>query len=154
MRFTLKVAFTRSLLIAATVILPGCIRPQAPEPVVYSQTPGGKVQSTVELSIPRKKLQKALTRGSEANEIRLVQVFRREDQPLPQYRLFSVQHGSIYDLLGLQETDILLAADDHVVFEPAAFRTFVVQYLPTQNDASITLMRDGVAMLYRYHITD
>lgn len=119
-------------------------------PSVYSQQVGGGHQRVEERRISKKKFVDSLRQGEGSNEVRLVSVFRREGQQLPQYRIFDVHSGSAYQLLGLEDGDILLAANDRIIYDPSGFRTFVVEYLKGQSEASLTLQRGGVTSLVRY----
>ena len=134
-------------------LIGGCVGTASP-PLLYSQQPGGGHQKVEEISISKRKFTGSLTQGDGVNDVRLVEVYRRERKQLPQYRIFDIRKGSPYQILGLEDGDIILAADDHIIYEPAGFRTFVVQYLRTRGSASLTVSRGGVTILRRYTFVD
>ncbi|NDC37654.1 MAG: hypothetical protein EBZ48_06330 [Proteobacteria bacterium] len=138
----------------AAVVIGGCSARQEELPSRYSEVIGGGHQKVEERRVSKAKFLATLKQGEGSNEVRLVSVFRREGQRLPQYRIFDVRPGSAYQLLGLEDGDLLLAADDRIVYDPAGFRTFVVEYLKGQSSATITISRGGVTSLYRYSFAE
>lgn len=142
---------TRAVFVLGVVaaLISGCSGTASP-PLLFSQQPGGGHQKVEEISISKKKFISSLTQGDGVNDVRLVEVYRRERKQFPQYRIFDIRKGSPYQLLGLEDGDIILAADDHIIYEPAGFRTFVVQYLRSRPTASLTVSRGGVTALRRY----
>jgi type II secretory pathway component PulC len=123
-------------------------------PSRYSEQLGGGHQRVEDHAVSKKKFLATLRQGEGANEVRLVSVFRREGQQLPQYRIFDVRAGSAYQLLGLEDGDIILAANDHIIYDPGGFRTFVIDYMKEQSSATLTVSRGGVASLYRYSFVE
>lgn len=146
----MRVRLKSTIAIFLCVALLGACAERVILPSSYSQQVGGGHQRVTEQRVSKKKLLASLKQGEGANEVRLVTVFRRDRQQLPQYRIFDIRSGSAYHLLGLEDGDILLAANDHIIFDPAGFRTFVIDYLKDQSEASLTISRGGVATLYRY----
>jgi len=100
-------------------------------------------------SIQRKDLQDALVRQG-VNSIRLVPVF--ENLSVTQsysYRLFDVHEDSAYALLGLQTSDVVVAADRYLIKRPDQFPAFV-SLLVNMDEASIEIRRGGESKLFKY----
>ena len=101
-------------------------------------------------SIQRKDLQDALVRQG-VNSIRLVPVF--ENLSVTQsysYRLFDVHEDSAYALLGLQTSDVVVAADRYLIKRPDQFPAFV-SLLANMDEASIEIRRGGESKLFKYN---
>jgi hypothetical protein len=111
--------------------------------------PGTK---TVALDLSRAEYEKALDSGSK-NEIRLIQVFSKEGgaNAAPEYRFFGIKKGSVYDLMGLQSLDILVAASDYVVPGGDLFWQYL-QLLRNHETGSVEIRRDGVPMVFTYSL--
>ncbi|MBX7144421.1 MAG: hypothetical protein K1X79_08235 [Oligoflexia bacterium] len=113
---------------------------------------------TVAISISRKNFIAAVERGPSANKIRFVEVFKSAREGggngVPEYRLFDIIPGSVYDQVGLRAADILVAANGLVLYDTSRFAEYVVKYIPQLPDASIEIRRDGQALLLKYHMLD
>jgi hypothetical protein len=100
-------------------------------------------------SIQRKDLVDSLSSPKE-NSVRLVPVYQSVSSRLSyEYRIFDVKTGSAYALLGLEPSDIIVAADRYLVKKPDQFPAFV-QLLAGMNEASIEIRRGGEARLLKY----
>lgn len=106
---------------------------------------------TVSVTVERSELQKALGRTDLHGRVRLVPILRPESEkiPYPEYRLFDVREGSAYALLGLQNADVLVAADGYVLKDPQTFPIFV-QLLRGQPGGKIEIVRGGEPILMEY----
>ena len=124
----------------------------------YSKIVGALPQKVVEKSFSRKAITAASLQGDAINSMRIVPVFRRGDEmgamDFPTYRLFDVQSGSIYSMVGLENADVLLAANDLVVLNPEGFKIFVTTVIPKQNTSTITIRRDGITTELRVTLLD
>jgi type II secretory pathway component PulC len=101
------------------------------------------------LSIQRRDLQEALTRQGD-NAIRLVPVFDNIGvKQTYSYRLFDVHENSAYALLGLQSSDVIVAADRYLIKRPEQFPAFV-SLLAGADQATIEIRRGGEARLLKY----
>ncbi|MEY4667376.1 MAG: hypothetical protein RL518_75 [Pseudomonadota bacterium] len=101
-------------------------------------------------SIQRKDLQESLLRQG-ANTIRLVPVFENISvNKSYSYRLFDVQEGSAYALLGLQSSDVVVAADRYLLKRADQFPSFV-SLLAGVDEASIEIRRGGESKLFKYN---
>ena len=109
----------------------------------------------VSLPVSRSELQTLLQDSTGINSIRLVEVFRAntESQPYPVYRIFGLQPGSAYELLGLKNTDILVAANDYIIRTPQLFVQYV-RLLPREPEAFIEIERGGIPLIFAYEMTE
>lgn len=145
-------------LIIATVSLIGCSSMQGSsvqEEGVGKATPlppQARLGETVELQISRNKLKEQLSKVSGENRIRMVDVFKK-DGGYPEYHLFGIQDQSVYTLLGLQNEDVLVAANDFVVFDRNGFPKFVSLF-PQVKEASIRFRRGDKMFNYHYVMTE
>jgi hypothetical protein len=131
----------------------GCAK-QPPTPLTYSKLLGGPAQNVEKRVISKAKLLDLSMRGGSFNELRLVQIFRRgTTEAFPEYRVFEVRKSGIYDYIGLQSGDVLLAANDYPIFDPDGFRLFTTRYLAEMKKSSINIVREGVAILIELEIT-
>lgn len=103
----------------------------------------------VHYSIQRKDLQESLTRQGD-NAIRLVPVFDSVSvKESFSYRLFDVHENSAYTLLGLQSSDVIIAADRYLIKRPEQFPAFI-GLLAGQDEATIEIRRGGEGRLFKY----
>jgi len=113
------------------------IRPIAPALRIMSYT------------IQRRDLQDALTKITE-NPIRLVPVFQSVSTTESyEYRIFDIDQYGVYALLGLENSDIIVAANRYLIKNPGQFPAFV-QLLANENEATIEIRRGGEARLLKY----
>jgi type II secretory pathway component PulC len=69
---------------------------------------------------------------------------------LPEYRLFDIRSQSVYDLLGIQSADVLVAAHGFIVYDPNSFPTYALSFISQVEKPSIEIKRAGVPMLLNY----
>ena len=110
--------------------------------------------TTTELSVSRAAFKKRVA-NEDLRNIRMVPVTRsvREDTGFPEYRLFSISPESAYAMIGLEERDILIAAQDYAVVDPSTF-PIVVKLLENESEARILIKRLGKMELVRTVFTD
>lgn len=112
----------------------------------------------IELPVSRKALRVAVDRGARANRIRFVEIFKGArdggGNGIPEYRMFDIAPGSIYDLVGLKTADSLVAAHGMVVYDTSRFAEYVVKFLPQLPDASIEITRADERILLKYRLID
>ena len=109
-----------------------------------------------EIVIARSRIKKALADDASIEKLRVVQIFSRvsaNGNSLPRYRLFDIDPDSIYQLLGLQNADILVGVNDRVVVNPDIFKV-VVRYFIDEKDPQIEIERGGTPLLFKYSITE
>ncbi len=132
----------------------GCASLFESEPEKYSvvrETP--PEIKTIELTIPVSQLKTALEKDLLTNKIRVIEMYAARDvsaQPL--YRLFDINPGSVYTLLGLQNADILVAASERYLRNPDVFRDYV-RLLKNASEAQIEVMRGDQPLLFKYTFT-
>jgi type II secretory pathway component PulC len=103
----------------------------------------------ISYTIQRRDLQDTLTKIRE-NPIRLVPVFQTVSSTESyEYRIFDITRSSVYGLLGLENSDIIVAANRYLIKNPAQFPAFV-QLLANENEATIEIRRGGEARLHKY----
>lgn len=136
--------------IATTFSLGACIKPTAVEPRFISDIrPIPPTHKVISYSIQRQDLRQALTKLRE-NPIRLVPVFQSvATTDSFEYRIFDIDVGGVYGLLGLENSDIIVAANGFLIKDPKQFPLFV-QLLERENDATIEIRRNGEARMLKY----
>lgn len=103
----------------------------------------------ISYTIQRRDLQEALTKIRE-NPIRLVPVFQSVSSTESyEYRVFDITRDGVYGLLGLENSDIIVAANRYLIKNPAQFPAFI-QLLASENEATIEIRRGGEARLHKY----
>lgn len=133
-----------------TLGLVGCA-PQKPREPKYIDDirpipPAIKVSS---FTIQRRDLQGAILRMGDA-PVRLVPVYQSVTSTESyEYRLFDVAPDSVYELLGLENSDVIVAADRFLIKNQAQFPAFV-RLLQNENEATIEIRRGGEARLLKY----
>ncbi len=139
----------RALLgVMSVVCLLGCSGMQSSEEGVGRRLstirPGAVPPREVRAEVSRAQLQAALERAGAANAIRLVSTFRRaEASPsgAPEYRLFDIQPGSPYALLGLKNADVLIGVNDFAITNPRGFPQFM-QAVIRESGVTFALRRE------------
>jgi membrane-associated protease RseP (regulator of RpoE activity) len=108
--------------------------------------PAIKVNS---FTIQRRDLQASLLRLGEV-PVRLVPIYQSVTSTESyEYRLFDVTPDSVYALLGLENSDIIVAADKFLIKNQAQFPAFM-RLLQNENEATIEIRRGGEARLLKY----
>ena len=108
--------------------------------------PALKVNS---FTIQRRDLQQAIARLADT-PIRLVPVYQTVSSTESyEYRVFDVTPDSVYALMGIENSDIIVAADRYLIKNPAQFPAFV-RLLGSENEATIEIRRGGEARLMKY----
>jgi type II secretory pathway component PulC len=138
------------LVIGVCVLGSGCSArgPQEPK-FIEDIRPIPPVLKVNSYTIQRRDLNEALERMSDA-PIRLVPVYQSVSSTQTyEYRLFDVSPDGVYGLLGLENSDIIVAVDRYLLKNPNQFSAFV-QLLANENDAMIEIRRGGEGRLLRY----
>ena len=140
----------RSVCAALMVVVSGCSTMGEREPrFIEDVRPVPPLTKVTTFSIQRKDLIESLSSPKE-NSVRLVPVYQSvSSRQSYEYRIFDVKQGSAYALLGLEPSDILVAADRYLVKKPDQFPVFV-QLLAGMNESSIEIRRGGEARLLKY----
>lgn len=106
----------------------------------------------VNLTISKKTYDSALRGSGSLNKIRLIQIYTRGNETagvIPEYRMFDIQPGSVYSMLGLATGDVLVTANDYMVVNPSTFPTYV-SLLRNEKSGQIEIRREGKPLLLRY----
>lgn len=108
--------------------------------------PALKVNS---FTIQRRDLQQAIARLADT-PIRLVPVYQTVSSTESyEYRVFDVTPDSVYALMGIENSDIIVAADRYLIKNASQFPAFV-RLLGNENEATIEIRRGGEARLMKY----
>lgn len=137
-------------IVAALVSVSACGAVSSVEPrFIEDIRPVPPPTKVVSYSIQRRDLQESLQDAQE-NSIRLVPVYQSvSSRQSYEYRLFDVKPASAYTLLGLESSDIVVAADRFLIKRPEQFPAFV-QLLAGLNEATIEIRRGGESRLFKY----
>ncbi|MDZ4786461.1 MAG: hypothetical protein SGJ02_10335 [bacterium] len=116
----------------------------------YARTTEGV--KTKHIKLNKVSLEKALGFANAATQIRLIELYGSL-APTPRYRVMGFDKMGIYDLLTLQKGDVILAADNFIIKDPALFPTFVNLFpkiLPVQKEVSLQVLRGREELLLVY----
>jgi hypothetical protein len=128
----------------------GCVRPARQEPKrIEDIRPIPPALRVTNFTVQRRDLVSALARGVE-NSIRLVPVYETVSARVSyEHRAFDVRPQGVFALLGLQNSDIVVAADGYLIKRPEQFMLFV-QMLAQEDEATIEIRRGGEPRLFKY----
>jgi hypothetical protein len=128
----------------------GCAPTPPPEPKRIDEIrPVPPAHRVTTYSLQRRDLQALFSKGTD-NTIRLVPIYESSaSRASHEYRLFDTRPGSVYALLGLENSDVLVAADGYLIKKPEQFVVYV-QLLTKQNEATIEIRRGGEPRLFKY----
>lgn len=115
---------------------------------VRPSLPGTKV---VELEIPRDVYIEALSNQKALQRLRLVPLLRSAQfaSPIPEYRLFDIEEGSAPAVLGLRNSDVLISANDFILYDAQKFKAYLM-LLRNENNAEIEIRRGEEHLLFKY----
>lgn len=139
-----------ALLWTLALLCQGCVAASVKSPkFIEDVRPIPPSLKTISYTIQRRDLQDALTKIRE-NPIRLVPVFQTVSSTESyEYRIFDITRSSVYGLLGLENSDIIVAVNRYLIKNPAQFPAFV-QLLASENEATVEIRRGGEARMHRY----
>lgn len=116
--------------------------------------PFAPVARTVELRISKAVYSETLKNLSLINKLRLVPILKAGDGvDLPEYRMFNILPGSVYELIGLLNSDVLIAANNYILNDPEKFKLYV-QVLPREPQPYIEIRRGEEPIIFRIIWTD
>lgn len=104
-----------------------------------------------EIVVSRVDLKLALGNELKTAQIRAVEVFQSSSgvpQQFPNFRLFDIQDGSVYALLGLKNADILVAINERAVVASHVIGQ-VVRLLPNEKSVTFEVIRSGKSTLLK-----
>lgn len=148
---------TIPILLGVLVMLYGMVgcSPRAPRSYDPHRTPAaGTPEEAVNVS--RSALKAAIDRVALTNQLRVVPVYRRNEEyarVAPEYRLFNIAPQSAYALLGLRESDTVIAANGFVLHNGDLFREYV-RLLPKEREGFVELRRAGTPLILRFRFIE
>lgn len=109
----------------------------------------------VSTAIKRSVYAKALESSRGASNLRIVPMIVSSSQApsTPEYRLFNVRKGSVGDVLGLQNSDILIAAHDYVIQNPSQFYGYLTA-VQNEKSSQIEIRRGDRPMILSFDFID
>lgn len=118
-----------------------------------TRTPAPSVRK-IRLEIPRPKLITALQQEVLIDRLRVVEMYSSHDGVrFPLYHLFDVHPKSVFALLGLQNADVLVAANERYLKNKDVFKQYV-RLLRDEKEAEIEIIRSAEPILYQYKFVD
>jgi type II secretory pathway component PulC len=109
-----------------------------------------------EIVIARQELVRRLRERGVADGVRLIPILKGqsyEGDTTPEYRIFGVKSQSAYQLLGLENADVIVSAHGFVIRDPRVFPEYVA-LLKVQPSGSIEIRRGGRSILLAITIKD
>jgi type II secretory pathway component PulC len=109
-----------------------------------------------EIVISRTELVRRLKERGVADGVRLIPILKSqsyEGDPTPEYRIFGVKSQSVYQLLGLENADVIVSAHGFVIRDPRVFPEYVT-LLKKQPSGSIEIRRGSSSLLLAIMIKD
>lgn len=148
-----------SLMCGAAVLLSGCspLRPWAKEGLSAGQPrilPSDIAKQ--EMTVPRSEFVKRLRERGTVDGLRPVAILKGQSyevQAFPEYRLFGIKKGSVYELLGLQNADILVSAQGFIIRDSRIFPEYIA-LLKNQPAAEIEIRRNDRPLLLKVAFKD
>lgn len=97
----------------------------------------------------------ALSKEGSINSARLVEIYQRgkSDDSIKEYRLLDVQPGSVYDLLGLEHADVIVAADGYIIPTPQMFWGYL-NLIGQYEEGKIEIRRADQPMLISFNFIE
>ena len=137
------------------VILSSCQKTPKFPTMLSSVKPRPATIETVQVEVPRAVYQEALKEQHYLRQLRIIPIVvgASEGTAIPEYRLFDVKPGGAPYLLGLRTADILVAANDFIIYEAERFKGYLY-LLAGEKEANIEIRRGSNPMLFQYKFTD
>jgi type II secretory pathway component PulC len=106
----------------------------------------------VPIELERAEFKKALAQNGSLRGIRFVPILHGKDEPspgYPEYRVFGINQGSVYSKMGLENADILIAANGYVFDNPDKFPQYV-SLLAEEPGGFVNIRRSGNSLQLSY----
>jgi len=92
--------------------------------------------------------------NTDINRLRILKITMAANEaasqdPIPQYRIFDVREDSVGELLGIENADVLVAANGYIVYHPDQFMRYLAS-LPISTGTFIEIRREGRPLLLKY----
>ena len=103
------------------------------------------------ITINRQEYVRAVQAEGSAPRLRVIAIMPGQASmaAIQEYRIFGVTPGSAAALLGLRNSDILVAANEYIVRAPGQFYTFL-QFMETVPEASIEIRRNRTPIIIKF----
>jgi hypothetical protein len=111
---------------------------------------------TVAVDVPTSDFKSALAGASAQRGIRLVPLLYGKDRVnpgYPEYRLFGIFPGSAYSMIGLENADILVAANGFIIDNPGKFPRYI-ELLSKEKQGFIDVRRAGDALRLKLNFVE
>ncbi len=107
--------------------------------------------TNVAIKIKLSDYKKALAEGGNLNLARLVVVTNPSSGPKapPEYRVFDVKKGGVYDVLKLETADIIVSAGGYVIPNQSIFWEYL-NLIKDLGSGSLQIRREGRTFYYNY----
>ncbi len=109
-----------------------------------------------EIVVARQELVRRLQESGVGDGVRLIPILKGqsyEGDQTPEYRIFGVKTQSVYQLLGLENADVIVSAHGFVIRDPRVFPEYVA-LLKVQPSGSIEIRRGSKNLLLAIKIKD
>lgn len=103
------------------------------------------------MKISRAEYTKALQNQKALQRLRMVPLLRSAKfaTGIPEYRLFDVEPGSAADVLGLKNSDVLIAVDDFILYDSQKFKSYLM-LLQNEQSSNLEVQRESKPILFKY----
>lgn len=146
--FKYKFSFLNSVVI---LFFAGCTMLDAPAPGNNKRVRDFPI-NTQEIIVDKNHYNQSVA-SYDLGKLRLVPVTRglaSQGEP-PEYRLFGILPGTPCDLLSLKNGDILVSANDYVIYDMDKF-AYYLSLLTNQSEGMIEIKRAGTPMLVKFQL--
>ncbi len=133
------------LVIFSAILISSCAQ-RSVQVVPVSAFESLKSKRQQEISIALSKYNKAIEDQVGAKQqVRLIQIFKPGDPlgTLPTYRIFDISEGSIYQLIGINNRDVIIGIEDRLVFDPKEIRSYLINKLPQSGSGKLRIKREN-----------
>lgn len=110
---------------------------------------------TISLTIKRSDYARALESSRGAANVRVIPmvVSAAQAPSSPEYRIFNVRKGSVGELIGLENSDVLVAAHDFVIQNPAQFYNYLMA-VQSEKRSQIEVRRGNKPLLISFEFAE
>ena len=111
---------------------------------------------TIEKVVSKNMLKTALKNEASFKAVRTIELYSNSTANgtrIPRYRIFDILPGSVYEVMGLMNADILIGINDRIIVNPALIGA-AIRLMPEEKESQIELVRNEVSMLLKYKFID
>jgi hypothetical protein len=109
-----------------------------------------------EIVVSRSELKKRLEQRGVADGVRMIPITQgqsSDSDPAPAYRIFGVKAGGVYELVGIEQADVILSAHGYVIREAWVFPEYL-RLLAGESSGTIEIVRNKVPLLLAITVKD